>query len=272
MEIVKRFGIRHLSEPVTRINFAGRTVDFWAPAEPATHLIVAHDGQNIFDRRTATRGRTWQLAQNASRVATEFGISAPLIIAIFHGTTKSNPWGRAHDLAPQEPFQAGLVVAQPKYRDVSLADLQGDNYLETIVSEIVPAISQSVGFIPEPSKTALLGSSMGGLATLYGLGRHPEFFGAGLAFSPHWIIGENPLVDALLDALPMPSNHKIWLSRGTKGLDAEYQPFHDYSISKLKELGWQESEQFEAKIFAGGRHNEPSWRRQSDEALRFWLS
>lgn len=272
MEIVKQYEIRGLQGSVKRLNFSGRLVDYWAPQELPTHLIVTHDGQNIFDRKTATRGRTWKLAQTAARLSRELGITPPAIIAVFHSGSKENAWGRAHDLAPQSPFQNGLLVSQEKYRSVKLDELAGNQYLEKIISEIMPAIAASIGFTPVAKNTALLGSSMGGLATLYGIGRHPEVFSTGLAFSPHWIIGEEPLVDALLEALPLPGNHKIWMSRGTKGLDAQYQRSQPYADRKMIELGWNLNENFMTKIYHGARHNEPSWRGQVEDALRFWLN
>jgi predicted alpha/beta superfamily hydrolase len=124
---------------------------------------------------------------------------------------------------------------------------------------------------PNPEKIALLGSSMGGLATLYGVARYPELFRTGFAFSPHWVVGEYALVDALLAQLPSPERHKIWMSRGTKSLDAQYQPFQDYADQQLKSFGWEESSQFTSRIFTGDRHSERSWRRQVEPALQFWL-
>ena len=272
MEIVKQYEIRGLEGEVTRLNFAGRLVDYWAPNEAPSHLIVTHDGQNIFDRKTATRGRTWKLAQTADRLSRASGVVPPAIIAVFHSGSKENAWGRAHDLAPQEPFQNGLLVAQEKYRTVRLEDLSSNKYLETIVSTIIPTITKQIGFTPKRQHTALLGSSMGGLATLYGIGRHPEIFGAGLAFSPHWVIGEEPLVDAILGALPKPGDHKIWMSRGTRALDGEYQRSQSYADTRMSDLGWQAGRDFLSKVYQGAWHNEPSWRRQAEDALRFWLA
>ncbi|MEI6649517.1 MAG: alpha/beta hydrolase-fold protein [Actinomycetes bacterium] len=275
MEIVERFQIRNLEGEVYRCSFGERRVDFWSPllhGRPSEHLIVTHDGQNIFDKRTATRRRTWKLAQTASRISQELGIPTPTIIAVFHGGSKENAWGRAHDLAPQRPFQTGIIVAQEKYRVVKLEDLQSDAYLEAITTVIAPDICEFIGLKASPEKTALWGSSMGGLATLYGIGRHPEIFSAGFAFSPHWVIGENALVDSLLDALPKPGSHKIWMSRGTKALDGQYQPFQDYADRKMIQLGWQPENDFISRVFPKDRHNEPSWARQSAQALNFWLA
>lgn len=101
MELVKRYQIRGVPGEVSRFDFDGRTVELWAPQEPSSHLLIAHDGQNVFDGKTAThRGKTWEMAQHAFKVSHEFGITPPVIIAVWHGSTKADPMGRAKDLSP----------------------------------------------------------------------------------------------------------------------------------------------------------------------------
>jgi hypothetical protein len=101
MELVKRYQIRGVPGEVSRFDFDGRTVELWAPQEPSSHLLIAHDGQNVFDGKTSTfRGKTWEMAQHGFKVSHEFGITPPVIIAVWHGSTKADPMGRAKDLSP----------------------------------------------------------------------------------------------------------------------------------------------------------------------------
>ena len=71
----------------------------------------------------------------------------------------------------------------------------------------------------------MIGSSMGGLSTLYALAEHSDKFHTALALSTHWSLGGIPLVEALIKELPATGIHNIYMSRGTKGLDADYEPF-----------------------------------------------
>ena len=48
---IEQFQVRGLSGAVHKVRFGSRTVDYWAPANPGHHVLVAHDGQNIFDKR-----------------------------------------------------------------------------------------------------------------------------------------------------------------------------------------------------------------------------
>ena len=131
MEQVKSYFIRGVQGSVRRLNFDGRLVDYWSPNKTTEHVLIAHDGQNVFDRATSTHRRTWRMAQSAVRVSQNLGITPPVIIGVFHSRSATNPWGRILDLAPQDPFQNG--VTSPVANDeISIESLQGNNYLEQI--------------------------------------------------------------------------------------------------------------------------------------------
>lgn len=74
MEIFKRFQVRGANGEVVRSQLNRRTVDFWAPPGPTPFLIVTHDGQNIFDKSTSSKNKTWELAGTASKLAAQLGI------------------------------------------------------------------------------------------------------------------------------------------------------------------------------------------------------
>lgn len=259
---------------VERWDFDGRIVDFWAPDStnpPTSHLLIAHDGQNVFDKRTATRHRTWKMAQSAIQVSNELGITPPAIIAVFHGKSAANPWGRIIDLAPQDPFQNQVRPTAAAATPISAEELMGNKYLASITDQIAPGITAELGLDLARLNKALIGSSMGGLATLYGVGKRPDFFTTGLALSTHWIAGDIPLVDALIDLLPPPGNHKIWMSHGTRSHDANYGPFQKHADARMKDAGWQLGKDFATHVYKQSGHNERSWARYLDQPMRFWL-
>jgi len=269
MKEIKRFQIRGVAGDVKRVDFDGRIVDYWLPKEPATHLLIAHDGQNVFDGRTSThRGQTWKMAQSANRVSKELGIVPPAIIGVWHSSTKENPWGRGKDLVPEKYFRDGISVA----KDVSVPSdhpdfLHGDTYLRSIFEEYVPAIAPAIS----PSHTAMIGSSMGGLATLYAVAQLPDKFTTALALSTHWPFGGNELVERTIKELPSPSTHKIWMSHGTKGLDSAYAPFQHLADKLMAERGYL-PHNFVSKVYERSGHNERSWAKYLDQPMRFWLS
>jgi predicted alpha/beta superfamily hydrolase len=265
MQEIKRFQIRGVPGEVVRTRFGDRTVDYWTPRGGSEHLLIAHDGQNVFDGTTSThRRQTWKMAQAAIDVANEQGIKPPTIIAVWHSSTKSNPWGRAKDLAPEKFFTADTYV-DPRWaiKDPTIT-LQSDSYLMQIFNEIVPAIYGAHA----PEKTAVIGSSMGGLATLYAAIQHPDKFATALALSPHWVISNEHFARSMVEALPL--THKIWMSRGDKGLDKEYVALQNFVDTLMRQRGFKHN--YESKVYKRSGHNERSWAKYLHEPLRFWLN
>jgi enterochelin esterase-like enzyme len=270
MKVIKRFQVRGIPDQVTRADFAGRTVDFWAPEGGSDSVLIAHDGQNIFDPRTATHLRqTWRLAQNAIRVAKENDKKPPLIIAVFHSSNKQDPYGRIKDLSPEDAIRSGVKPINP-ISTLDISELRGNEYLNQIFNEILPNVAKSTSTVVSPNNTAMVGSSMGGLATLYAAAKFSNYFNTALAFSPHWVLAGNPLVEYLVQNLPQHPKRKLWMSRGTKGLDASYQPFQDWADELARKKGWHSN--FVTKVYHRTGHNERSWSKYVDDALRFWLS
>jgi predicted alpha/beta superfamily hydrolase len=272
MELVKRYQIRGVPGEVSRFDFAGRTVELWAPQEPSSHLLVAHDGQNVFDGKTSThRGKTWEMAQHAFKVSYEAGLVPPVIIAIWHSSSKADPMGRAKDLSPQRFFQEDVPVNLPNISKSDLELLRGDQYLESIFGIYVPQLLELLKLEISASNTALIGSSMGGLSTLYAAHKQPDKFQTALALSPHWVIGGDALVNRTVAELPAPGSHKIWMSRGTKALDAQYEPFQDLADELMLQKGYRKDFDFVSKVYKKTGHNEASWASYLDQPLRFWL-
>lgn len=265
---ISRYQVRGIPGYVNRADFNGRTVDFWAPEGGSDHVLIAHDGQNIFDRKTATFLYTWKLAQTSARIAKENGLKAPLIIGVFHSSSKKDPHGRAKDLCPEDPFRGGMQPSN--YPTITVDELRGNAYLSQIFDEIVPRIASATDTHVAPERTAMIGSSMGGLATLYAAIRHHDRFHTALALSPHWVLAGDPLVDWMIPQLPNKDHFKVWMSRGTKGLDALYEPFQEKADRMMVDVGW--GSRYLSKVFHRTTHNERSWASYVDEPLRFWLS
>jgi predicted alpha/beta superfamily hydrolase len=270
MDEIKRFQVRGIPGSVARVSFNGRIADYWSPKGGSKHLLIAHDGQNIFDPSSATFLRqTWRMAQTAIRVFQEFDLQPPIIVGVFHSSNKKDPHGRIKDLTPESAFRDGIIPTNP-ISEISLDDLRGNNYLDQICHEIVPKIISKTNSQFEPRNTAMIGSSMGGLATLNAFSRFPDVFDTCLSFSPHWTLAGQPLVENLIGNLPRPERKKLWMSRGTKGLDASYEPFQNRADQLVRNLGWNSN--FSTKVYHRTGHNERSWASYLDQALKFWIN
>ena len=190
MQEIKRFQVRGVPGEVVRLKFDARIVDYWKPLKGSDKLLIAHDGQNVFDGKSSThRGQTWEMAQSAIRVSRELGIAAPSIIGVWHSSTKENPWGRGKDLVPEKYFREGLEVHNDYAKIIEDKTLlQSDSYFKEIFETIIPSLSPGI----DPKNTAMIGSSMGALATLYAVAQMPQRFNTASNSSERWLISMTP--------------------------------------------------------------------------------
>lgn len=77
---------------------------------------------------------------------------------------------------------------------------RNDAYVNFVVEEVVPLVQNEYNTDPDPTKTATLGASMGGLISLYIAGQHPDTFG--LVASQSGAVGYGD--DAVIDMFDMP--------------------------------------------------------------------
>ena len=69
----------------------------------------------------------------------------------------------------------------------------GSLYLEDIIHTLIPYVETHYRCLKGPKHTAMVGSSLGGLFSLYAGMFHPEIFGLVAAFSPSIWMDEEPL-------------------------------------------------------------------------------
>lgn len=280
MEILKRFTISDVPGEVRRVSIAGRIVDFWDPQEPTSHILVVHDGQNVFDPTTSTRaGETMEVAQSAIRVSKRLNMAPPIIVAVFHSADESHPHGRTKDLVPARVLIEGNVKTLDRraiFPDPTPwlvpDELQSDEYLALITDVILPKIGLHCGADILKLDAASMGASLGGLASMYFVSERPEFYSTAIALSPYWILGYEPFVRAMINSLPGPMSHKIWMSRGTESVDAEYQPYQDLADQLMNAKGYTSGKDFVGKVYSGTGHDEVAWASYMDEPMEFWLS
>lgn len=262
------FTVRGVREPVRRMRMAERWVDVWTPTTRPSGLIVAHDGQNLFDDRAATHHQTWDAARAATRAANRLGLTPPAVVGVWNGSTHERPYQRGYELAPQKLMHQGMHIDSRLVDWFDPARMCGDEYQGQIADEVVPRVMQMVGHeVP----VAMMGASMGALATLYALGERNDVFECGLAFSVHWPFGGDELVDALINHLPQPGKVRVWMQNGTGGLDAEYAPFQERADGLLESRGFRRGRDFVSRVLRRSGHNERSWARRLPDAIEWWL-
>ena len=119
--------------------------------------------------------------------------------------------------------------------------------------------------------TLVMGSSMGGLISLYAISEYPQVFGGAGCVSTHWPIGGYELVDEMAQILPDPATHRLYFDFGTETLDSTYEPFQHRMDDRLREAGYVEGVNWVTYKFEGAEHSERSWRERVHIPLEFLL-
>ena len=278
---IEEFQVRGVSGTVKKVRFGNRTVDYWAPKNPGRHIIVAHDGQNILDKRNIGinphQRATWELAQSAQNVAHKYNLTPPTVICVYHTSYQQDSLGRLKEYAPQNFMgrqEDWMIESYGLYNlpvESFLQDLNSNLLIDEITETIVPAITSRLGQDISAENTAIIGASMGGLATIYGAIQKPDFFRTALSFSPHWVIGGDSLARKMMSEFPEPGKHKLWMSRGTKGLDALYEGSQDLADTLIKSRGYKQNSNLVSRVLKNGAHSNATWAKYAPAALDFWL-
>ena len=245
--------------------FDGHRVDVWVPAtlNPDTPVLVMHDGHNLFYPEHASYGATWGILDTMpDRIRSA---NKPLVIGVWQGRSED----RVLELGPED-FVTETPGAQERIPQHTLPregySKMGNTYQSLIAEKILPVLSDLYAIKLDPTRTAIAGSSMGGLASLYGMVKYPKVYGTALCFSTHWPIGGNELVDWFAKRLPMDGKHKVWSDTGTIELDAEYAPFHERFVSKMP------AENFIGAIYPMTGHGELWWCGRVEHPINWWLT
>ncbi len=160
-----------------------------------------------------------------------------------------------------------------------------DGYLRFLVNELKPMIDRDYRTRLDKGSTYIMGASMGGLISLYGICEYPHVFGAAGCLSTHWPLlsaaesYSKPDLETMIQAfatylkrkLPKPGQNKIWMDHGTINLDSFYQPYQVAMDQVFNEQGWQQGKDLESRVYEGADHNEASWRVRLHEPLKFLM-
>lgn len=251
-------------------------VDVWVPSDlnPETPVLVMHDGHNLFLSENTTYGATWGLLDALRPDARGYrrirGEKLPMIVGVW----QLDETTRINELAPQS-----IVVAHPEILDQLPEQLRpaslvmlGDAYQKMIATEILPMLAERHSLNLAASRTAMAGSSMGGLAALYGLAKYPEVYGTALAYSTHWPFGFEVTTNQLASMMPEASTHRVWTDCGTIELDALYPPLHEKFVAQMHARGFTSEQNFIGAIYPNTGHSENWWAGRVEHPINWWLN
>ena len=251
---------------------APRHVEVWLPPGYASAkgrrypVLYMHDGQNVFDPATAFGGQDWGVDEVMTRLVTAGRVRPAIVVAA---------WNTALRAPEYMPQKALIGKDLSRWADkipggASQAPLS-DAYLRFLVEELKPAIDRRYRTRPGRADTFVMGSSMGGLISLYALAEYPRVFGGAACLSTHWPAADGAVIDYALKALPQAGPHRLYFDFGTAGLDAQYGPYQKRMDEVLRAHGYTEGRDWVTRRFEGAGHDEASWKARLDVPLTFLL-
>ena len=204
-------------------------------------VMYMFDGQNLFSNEDATYGKSWGLADYLDFTET------PLIIAGVECNTQGN--GRLSEYSPIDfttPFGENIKG-------------RGKEYMDWLVHEFKPYIDENFATLPDRENTAIGGSSLGGLMTLYAISEYGKYFSKGAALSPSiWVDSVSAL--PVLTAADYRKDTVIYMDYGSLEFtddSPQKQLFADTCAHFI-----QKDVCLTSRIILGGTHCEASWEKQ----------
>jgi enterochelin esterase-like enzyme len=262
-----------------------RHVDVWLPdnfdalqaAGQRFNVIYMHDGQMLFDAAITWNKQAWRVDKTITSLVASGKISPTIVVGIWNnGSYRSSEYFPQKFLQNIQPGHRQLFTAQRL-----LNKPQSDAYLRFLVDELKPVIDKRYPTYADPKNNVLMGSSMGGLISIYAMNEYPNVFGGAAGLSTHWIgsFDHNfhvPLAAYiyLRDHLAAPQTHKIYQDHGTTELDALYAQYQYFVNQIIRDRGYQESgltANFMTRVFEGAGHNENAWAARLEIPILFLL-
>jgi enterochelin esterase-like enzyme len=256
-------GTLFLHELRSRVFSNARLVRVWTPPGYVAGslarypVLYLNDGQNLFDPATAFAGVDWQVGETATRLIAEKKIP-PIIIVGIDNTGKN----RIREYIPY------------KSQDPRVPRPLGTNYPQFLRTEVMPLVQGLYPVLKGAENTALGGSSLGGLITLYTQLTAPRVFGRLLIESPSLFVANRKILQDCRSVRSWPA--RVYLGIGTNEVG---DPVKDeQTVDNVRELaellagaGLDET-RLRIRIEEGATHNEAAWAARFPDGLQFLFS
>ena len=244
------------SEPLPANPLPNRSVLAWLPdshraGDRSYPVLYMHDGDNLFDEAASYSGE-WRVDETMQALAAE-GIEA-IVVGV--------PNAGSDRITEYVPHRTEHGPGR------------ADEYLSFLTAVVKPFVDGSLQTLKERATTGLMGSSLGGVVSLYGLFARPDVFGlAGAMSSTLWWPG-----GAIVPYLERSSfvDARIYMDVGSDEIPEEpevsaaYLRVYHEACDVFRDKGYGE-DRFMGVVEEGAIHEEAAWARRLPDALRFLL-
>ena len=213
-------------------------------------VLYMQDGQNIFDTHPEAPGE-WRMDETCVELIAAGSIEPFIIVGIPHAGQ-----GRAPE-----------YLTTPALEDV---EPRGDAYVEFLVSQVLPRVQRVYRVKTGPEHTAIGGSSLGALISLYAGMKHPDVFGKVLAESPSLRIRGREIWREAFDGFSKAPGTVVIGMGGKESRNDEENRLLLESLESFKQ--WLSSrgagEGITVTVEPEAGHNEQAWAARLSRSLR----
>lgn len=222
-------------------NWNGREVHVYLPvgyekSQRNFPVLFMQDGQNAFDPSRAFMGQTWKAEETLNRLISQKKISPIVVVAV--DNTPSRLFDYTHD---EDPGMSGGGGA--------------DRFLDQLEFDLIPLIEKHVKVKKNFRSRGILGSSLGGLVSLYA-GFTRKAFGKVGALSPSIWWNDRSIIRI---ATNFPET--LYMDSGTLGGE------RPQDVKELSQRPGSSQSKLKVVIEEGAYHREEAWARRLPEAL-----
>lgn len=223
-------------------------------------VLYMHDGHNLFYEEDSYAGVTWG-------VVDAYKTHEDLEDIIIVGLSCASGIGRFNEYGPF-PFEINVFSELGK-----TPGGDGDRYLDYLVHELKPYIDQNYRTLKDLKHTGIMGSSMGGIISLYAACKYPTTFGLIGSVSGAYYVSPNAFRKCIKES-DLSHIEKLYIDTGDEEVGGG--DMSDYMISNaiMVDLLRQKltPDKLQYQIIAGGKHHERDWARRLPDILRYLFS
>ena len=262
---------------------APRPVRIWLPtgydSTRRYAVLYMHDGQMLFDSSMTWNQIAWEVDETVDQLMKNKSIRNVIVVGIDNNGLYRSAEYFPEATLPQLPEAIRSRVVHEWLQDRPMSDA----FLRFITTELKPYIDSTYATLPDRSNTFIMGSSMGGLISLYAICMYPDIFGGAGCISTHWpmlnpvseeevLLREVPgaFLSILPSMLPDPATHKIYFDHGTLSLDSLYGPYQKQMDAIMASKGYGPAH-WVTHVFEGTGHSEVDWGKRLSIPLEFLL-
>jgi len=252
-----------------------RNLEIWLPQgypDKATSykVLYMHDGQTVFNKNGSNNIYSWDINKKIDSLININAIAPTIVVNTWNNSRK-----RFNEYMPQQPGElTNTAFAKTELKkNTGYEQLYSDNYLKFVTSEVLPFVRKNFQVSNATEDNVIMGSSMGGLISLYAMMEYPEIFGNAGCFSTHWpvpILGD-AFIKSLPQTIPEAHNHRIYFDYGTESLDRDYEPYQKRVDSIFLNKGYT-TDNYRSLKFEGHGHTPRYWKQRVAPVLVFLLN